>query len=148
MRWCALSEEAWRRNKCSDPRRPHCVVLSEDEVADPCEEEIESYARSIGIDPETEPQLMCIAREGVRADVPRGWQILQDREGRLLYQQKCTGVCIWEHPLDAQFRLRVVEAREKAANRMKTAKEEQVEEEKEKARNARVRAMTLPTGKC
>lgn len=36
--------------------------------------EIHEYAREIGIDPETEPELMWLAREGIVAPLPQEWK--------------------------------------------------------------------------
>lgn len=36
--------------------------------------EIADYARMIGIDPDREPELMGIAREGIKAPLPAGWK--------------------------------------------------------------------------
>ncbi|VDK35953.1 unnamed protein product [Taenia asiatica] len=89
----------------------NCTILEEVENHEPTDEEVRMYARAIGIDPDKEADLLYIAREGICAPVPKGWIVLQNRKGGIFYQQKCSGVCIWDHPLDAQFRLRVVEAR-------------------------------------
>lgn len=48
-------------------------------------EEICLYAKSIGIDPRTEPELMWIANEGVSSSLPKGWQILQVSKLKLNY---------------------------------------------------------------
>ncbi|KAL5107148.1 hypothetical protein TcWFU_009791 [Taenia crassiceps] len=103
----------------SDPAETYvrnCTILEEVENHEPTEEEVRIYARAIGIDPDKEADLLYIAREGISAPVPKGWIVLQNRQGGIFYQQKCSGVCIWDHPLDAQFRLRVVEARSKKSN--------------------------------
>lgn len=56
---------------------PNCVVLEESYNHVPTYEELELYARSIGIDLNEEPELMYIAKEGVNAPVPEGWRVLQ-----------------------------------------------------------------------
>ena len=55
----------------------NCIVLEELDNHNPTDEEIRMYARGIGIDPEKEPDLLPIAREGVMAPVPKGWIVLQ-----------------------------------------------------------------------
>lgn len=35
--------------------------------------DIKVYARDIGIDPDTEPELLCIAKEAIFARLPPGW---------------------------------------------------------------------------
>ncbi|EUB59444.1 Centrosomal protein [Echinococcus granulosus] len=94
----------------------NCTILEEVENLDPTDEEVRMYAWDIGIDPDKEADLLHIAREGLSAPVPKGWIVLQNRKGSVFYQQKCSGICIWEHPLDAQFRLRVVEAKSKKSS--------------------------------
>ena len=39
-----------------------------------CSSEIYEYAQVIGINPETEPQFMWIAREGINAPLPEHWK--------------------------------------------------------------------------
>lgn len=53
------------------------VVLQENTKEVPKEEEIEMYARSIGIRLPEEKFLLPIAQEGISAALPKGWQILQ-----------------------------------------------------------------------
>jgi len=36
--------------------------------------EVQEYALCIGIDPEREPHLMWIAREGINAPLPENWK--------------------------------------------------------------------------
>ncbi|VDM17438.1 unnamed protein product [Hydatigera taeniaeformis] len=106
-------------NGAHDPGRGYvgnCTVLEEVENHVPTDEEVRMYAKAIGIDPDKEADLLYIAREGISAPVPSDWIVLQDRKGGIFYQHKPSGVCIWEHPLDAQFRLRVVEAKSKKLN--------------------------------
>ena len=55
----------------------NCVILEEVDNHNPTEEEIRMYATGIGIDPDKEPDLLPIAREGVMAPVPKGWLVLQ-----------------------------------------------------------------------
>ena len=51
------------------------------------------YVRSLCIHPGKAPHMMCIERKGIRASVPNGWQILQDRESQLL--QHRNAVCAY-----------------------------------------------------
>ncbi|VEL29713.1 unnamed protein product, partial [Protopolystoma xenopodis] len=41
------------------------------------DEDVQLYASSLGIDAETEPELLWIAREGLVAHLPEGWEIIQ-----------------------------------------------------------------------
>lgn len=52
------------------------LILEEDydENYVPPEDEIAEYAQCIGIDPDNEPQLLWIAREGINAPLPENWK--------------------------------------------------------------------------
>ncbi|KAM7534184.1 hypothetical protein Aperf_G00000117899 [Anoplocephala perfoliata] len=93
-----------------------------EEIADlkPTEKEVRLYAKGLGIDPDRETYLLPIAREGVSASLPSGWLALKSSDGSIFYQQKRTGIIVWEHPLDAQFRAKVAEARKKKLNSLNT----------------------------
>ena len=43
--------------------------------------DLQEYAGVIGIDPDKEPQLMYIAREGINAKLPEHWKPCQDTNG-------------------------------------------------------------------
>jgi hypothetical protein len=45
-----------------------------DENYVPPEDEIHKYAQLIGIDPDLEPHLLWIAREGINAPLPENWK--------------------------------------------------------------------------
>ncbi|KAG5837375.1 hypothetical protein ANANG_G00238600 [Anguilla anguilla] len=63
------------------------LILEEDydENYIPSEQEILEYAREIGIDPEREPELMWLAREGIVAPLPAEWKPCQDVTGGRFY---------------------------------------------------------------
>ena len=52
------------------------LILEEDydENYVPPEDEICEYAQCIGIDPDLEPHLLWIAREGINAPLPENWK--------------------------------------------------------------------------
>jgi len=52
------------------------LILDEeyDENYQPTEEEIYEYAQVIGINPDTEPDLLYIARQGIVAPLPDDWK--------------------------------------------------------------------------
>lgn len=41
-------------------------------------DELEEYARFLGIDPELDKDFMYIAKQGIMAPVPEPWQIIKD----------------------------------------------------------------------
>ncbi|KAI8591541.1 hypothetical protein BDZ88DRAFT_393389, partial [Geranomyces variabilis] len=45
-----------------------------DENYEPTDEEIVDYAKFLGIDPDTEPDLLWIARQSLKAPLPPNWK--------------------------------------------------------------------------
>ncbi|XP_041660210.1 centrosomal protein of 164 kDa-like isoform X1 [Cheilinus undulatus] len=92
------------------------LILEEDydENYIPSEQEILEYAREIGIDPENEPELMWLAREGIVAPLPPEWKPCQDVTGDIYYFNFSSGQSTWDHPCDEHYRRLVVEERERA----------------------------------
>eukprot|EP00062_Callorhinchus_milii_P022491 gi/632980328/ref/XP_007906973.1/ PREDICTED: centrosomal protein of 164 kDa isoform X1 [Callorhinchus milii] len=91
------------------------LILEEDydETYIPSEQEIQEYAREIGIDPENEPELMWLAREGIVAPLPQEWKPCQDVTGDVYYFNFASGQSIWDHPCDEHYRNLVLLDREK-----------------------------------
>lgn len=55
---------------------------------------------------------MWIARQGVKAPLPRGWKAIHDLEqNELYYFNFDTGESIWDHPCDNDFKELVIEQR-------------------------------------
>ncbi|XP_076237979.1 centrosomal protein 164 isoform X2 [Calliopsis andreniformis] len=81
-----------------------------DETSHPSNEEVLEYARRLGIDPDAEPHLLELAREGLMAALPKGWLPCL-HEGSCYYYQPSTGITTWEHPLDAVYKELVQQAR-------------------------------------
>ncbi|KAF8563797.1 hypothetical protein P879_10631 [Paragonimus westermani] len=89
----------------------HAIVLSENCNQSPNDEEIKLYADSIGIDLNREPELIWLAKEGISAPIPKGWQVLQDENNQIFYYNSASGQSLWEHPLDEFYRNQVRQAR-------------------------------------
>ncbi|KAM3875303.1 uncharacterized protein cep164 [Diretmus argenteus] len=91
------------------------LVLEEDydENYIPSEQEIHEYAREIGIDPNSEPELLWLAREGIVAPLPTEWKPCQDVTGDVYYFNFTTGQSTWDHPCDEQYRRLVAQERER-----------------------------------
>ncbi|EKX39378.1 hypothetical protein GUITHDRAFT_76473, partial [Guillardia theta CCMP2712] len=68
------------------------------------EEELEEFARHLGIDPSTEHELMWICRMALDAPVPEGWSAHEDGNGHTYYFHAETQSSSWEHPSDGYFR--------------------------------------------
>ncbi|XP_072835167.2 centrosomal protein of 164 kDa isoform X1 [Pogona vitticeps] len=91
------------------------LILEEDydETYIPSEQEINEFARVIGIDPEHEPELMWLAREGIVAPLPAEWKPCQDITGDIYYFNFANGQSTWDHPCDERYRQLVIQEREK-----------------------------------
>ncbi|XP_069003642.1 centrosomal protein of 164 kDa-like isoform X2 [Embiotoca jacksoni] len=92
------------------------LILEEDydENYIPSEQEIQEYAREIGIDPDDEPELLWLAREGIVAPLPPEWKPCQDVTGDIYYFNFSTGQSTWDHPCDEHYRRLVDQERERA----------------------------------
>ncbi|XP_045893013.1 centrosomal protein of 164 kDa-like [Micropterus dolomieu] len=92
------------------------LILEEDydETYIPSEQEIQEYAREIGIDPDSEPELLWLAREGIVAPLPPEWKPCQDVTGDIYYFNFSSGQSTWDHPCDEHYRSLVAQERERA----------------------------------
>ena len=62
------------------------VVLSTRDLAEPTNAEVLGYAvEQLGINPETEPQLLWIARKALKAKLPDGWGPCASPEGEVRF---------------------------------------------------------------
>ncbi|KAK2153752.1 hypothetical protein LSH36_287g01025 [Paralvinella palmiformis] len=122
------------------------VILEEDfdENYQPTEEEVFDYAHVIGIDPEKEPELLWIAREGITAPLPEHWKPCQDPSGDIYYFNFATGDSIWDHPCDEFYRSMVVEERQKA--KLNAGKGKKASGKKEKLKNKNTKAEVAGLG--
>ncbi|KFR03117.1 Centrosomal protein of 164 kDa, partial [Nipponia nippon] len=111
------------------------LILEEDydETYIPSEQEIHDFAREIGIDPEKEPELIWLAREGIVAPLPPEWKPCQDITGDIYYFNFANGQSTWDHPCDDRYRELVVQEREKLLARGSLKKKEKKKEKKEEA---------------
>ena len=79
------------------------------------QEELEEYARYYGIDPQNEQSLLWIAREGMEAPLPDGWNEQLDERGVPYYYETATRRTQWKHPYDDYFKDLVRRARKHSA---------------------------------
>lgn len=87
-------------------------VLTDDEMsAHRClPEEIEAYARHLGIDVEHDRDLFWIAEQGLLAVPPVPWKACQRRGStEIFFYNFETGEPKWEHPCDESFREQVAQ---------------------------------------
>ncbi|XP_066572512.1 centrosomal protein of 164 kDa [Amia ocellicauda] len=110
------------------------LILEEDcdENYIPTEQEIQEYAREIGIDPDKEPELMWLAREGIVAPLPSDWKPCQDVTGEVYYFNFSTGQSTWDHPCDEQYRCLVAQERERSQPRCPPAKKDKKKKKEKK----------------
>ncbi|XP_038635683.1 centrosomal protein of 164 kDa-like isoform X7 [Scyliorhinus canicula] len=127
------------------------LILEEDydENYIPNEQEIQEYAREIGIDPENEPELMWLAREGIVAPLPQEWKPCQDITGDVYYFNFVSGQSTWDHPCDEQYRNLVSLEREKlhalgGSKKKEKKKKKDKKEKKEKEPFKSTAVQSLP----
>ncbi|XP_030632637.1 centrosomal protein of 164 kDa [Chanos chanos] len=113
------------------------LILEEDydENYIPSEQEIHEYAREIGIDPDREPELLWLAREGMVAPLPAEWKPCQDVTGDIYYFNFSSGQSIWEHPCDEHYRRLVVQERERHSRSTPAAAAGKKDKEKKKKKD-------------
>ncbi|XP_070587368.1 centrosomal protein of 164 kDa-like isoform X1 [Erythrolamprus reginae] len=114
------------------------LILEEDydDSYIPSEREIQEFARVVGIDPEHEPELMWLAREGIVAPLPAEWKPCQDVTGDIYYFNFANGQSTWDHPCDERYRQLVIQEREKILEhgglKKKERKKKRAEKKKER----------------
>jgi hypothetical protein len=92
------------------------IVLEEDydKTYEPTEEEILQFCEVIGLDPNTEGDLMYLAKEGTRAQLPPDWKPVEDKvSGRIYYFNFRTNESTWDHPCDGVYQQLLSEERKK-----------------------------------
>jgi hypothetical protein len=67
-------------------------------------QEVEEYAKYLGMDPAADQHLLWIAEMALTAPLPVGWSEHQDSAGNVFFFNKATGTSTYEHPLDASFK--------------------------------------------
>ncbi|XP_060744535.1 centrosomal protein of 164 kDa-like isoform X3 [Tachysurus vachellii] len=124
------------------------LILEEDydENYIPSEQEIHEYAREIGIDPEREPELLWLAREGIVAPLPAEWKPCQDVTGDVYYFNFTTGQSTWDHPCDEQYRRLVTQERERSSGSAHVRNDKEKKKKKEKKEKKKERKKSEPEG--
>ncbi|KAM6238345.1 centrosomal protein of 164 kDa-like [Porphyrio hochstetteri] len=91
------------------------LILEEDcdETDIPTEQEVWDFAQGIGIDPEKEPELLWLAREGIIAPLLPKWKPCQEVTGEIYFFNFANGQSMWDHPCDSHYKERVIQQREK-----------------------------------
>ncbi|KAJ3025568.1 UNVERIFIED_CONTAM: hypothetical protein HDU68_006995 [Siphonaria sp. JEL0065] len=79
-------------------------VVRFDENYEPTDDEVLEYARFLGMDEENDKHLFWIARESLKAPLPKDWKPCQSDDGNIYYFNFSTGESIWDHPCDEHYR--------------------------------------------
>ena len=97
------------------------IVLEEtiDENYEPTPEEIEDYAKYLGMDLQEDKHLFWVAREGLKAPLPSEWKPCQSPDGELYYFNFSTGESVWDHPCDEYYR-KLYKVRKRLPRRLQT----------------------------
>ncbi|KAM4646172.1 centrosomal protein of 164 kDa isoform 5-T6 [Amazona ochrocephala] len=124
------------------------IILDEnyDEAYVPSEQEVQDYARAIGIDPKKEPELLWLAREGIVALLPPGWKPCQDITGEIYYFNFANGQSVWDHPCDDHYRELVIQEREKLLACGGLKKKEKKKKEKKSKKEKQSLKQLAPAG--
>jgi|UniRef100_A0A7S4GHD2 centrosomal protein CEP164 len=79
------------------------VVLSP-HTDPPSEKEVQDYGQWLGLDLNTEKDLMWLAKEALMAPLPPYWRPCNTQDGEVYYFNFATGESIWDHPMDSLFK--------------------------------------------
>eukprot|EP00928_Gymnodinium_smaydae_P016599 TRINITY_DN1624_c0_g3_i1.p2 TRINITY_DN1624_c0_g3~~TRINITY_DN1624_c0_g3_i1.p2 ORF type:complete len:225 (-),score=49.62 TRINITY_DN1624_c0_g3_i1:243-917(-) len=70
------------------------------------EDDIEDYARCLGMDPDEDAEFLYLAKEGLEMPLDPPWRHCESADGELFYFNFETGESSWDHPNDEDLRLR------------------------------------------
>lgn len=90
-----------------------------DDTYEPTEAEIKEYGEWLGMQLPEDEELIWIAREGLRAPLPKEWKPCKTDTGEVYYFNFKTGDSIWDHPMDEHFKNKFKQEKE----RLKKVKE-------------------------
>jgi len=100
------------------------TIINEDDILDdyePSEREINSYAMQLGMDPTEDQEYLYLAKEGLKAAIPKPWTACRTKDGKIFYYNFETEESQWEHPLDQAYKEKFVEVKQhhtKSSNSM------------------------------
>lgn len=92
----------------------------------PSEKEIIEYAEWLGMSLPEDEELLWLAKEGLRAPVPREWKPCKTDTGDVYYFNFKTGESLWDHPMDEYFKNKFATEKEK----LKTKKADEAKQKK------------------
>lgn len=89
------------------------IICRETESNDVSTEEIIEYAKTIGVDCDTERHLLPIAKQALLQKLPDSWIPCFDKIGNgFFYYNTKTGISQWQHPLDDIYKRVINHARQ------------------------------------
>jgi len=95
-------------------RSESTIILEElEDNYEPTEEEILEYAQYLGMNLTTDQEFFWIAKEGLKAPVPKPWKPCRTPKGNIYYFNFESGQSSWEHPMDAEFKKKYKQEKEK-----------------------------------
>ncbi|XP_077466958.1 uncharacterized protein LOC144083224 isoform X2 [Stigmatopora argus] len=105
------------------------------EESDCSEEDIWLYALDIGINPESEPELLWLAREAIFSRLPPGWAKSQDDSGKPIFHNHYLQTSTKEHPSKVQYSQLVTQERERIQRTAAVGGGQQEKKENEQENN-------------
>lgn len=75
-----------------------------DDQYEPTDQEIKEYAQWLGMELPEDEELLWLAREGLRAPLPKEWKPCKTDTGDVYYFNFKSGDSIWDHPMDEHFK--------------------------------------------
>ena len=103
----------------SQNRAGDSIILEEeiDPNYEPTEDEVIEYAKWLGMDLDAEKKLWWIAREGLKAPLPKYWKPCKTTDTEEIYYFNfATGASTWDHPCDEYCRNLYEEEKKKLGN--------------------------------
>ncbi|EAR91861.2 WW domain protein (macronuclear) [Tetrahymena thermophila SB210] len=80
---------------------------------DPSEEEIIEYAEYLGMDSRVDREFFYIAREGLKAPLPKPWRAMRNSKGEIFYVNQITNEMTFVHPCDEFYKNEFLKAKTK-----------------------------------
>ena len=107
------------------PSPPGDSIILEEEIDPnyvPSQDEIDEYAKWLGMDLVQDKDLQWIAREGLKAPLPEHWKPCKTTDtDEIYYFNFSSGESTWDHPCDEYYRTLYEEQRKKKANDLKNS---------------------------
>ena len=91
---------------------------------EPTDQEIKEYAEWLGMELPADEELLWIAKEGLKAPLPKEWKPCKTDTAEVYYFNFKTGDSIWDHPMDDHFKRKFKTEKERLAKRKLGVEEE------------------------